>query len=76
VGVGVTVGVGVADGVELGVEVGVGAGIGVGVAVGDCRWHWQRKKAANPSVAVFIPIRAKSAGICIGNCTSYGGACR
>jgi hypothetical protein len=27
--------------------------------VEGCRWHWQRKKAAKPSMAVLIPIRAQ-----------------
>ena len=61
VGIGVAVGVGVAvgAGVGVGVEAGVGAGTGVGVAADGGRWHWQRKKAAKPSVAVAILIRVQ-----------------
>lgn len=63
VAVAVGVGVAVGAGVGVGVEAGVGAEIGVGIAVDGLRWHWQRKKAANPRVAVTTPIRARSATI-------------
>ena len=59
VGVGVGVGVGVEAGVGVGVEAGVGVELGVGVAVEGGRWHWQRKKAANPRLAVAILIRVQ-----------------
>lgn len=61
---GVTLGVMVAVADGVGVTDGVGVVLGVGVAVEDCRWHWQRKKAAAPRRPAVAHWRAPDSAIC------------